>query len=369
MILRRKRILIISPQDWNHIKVSKHHYALELAAKGNEVYFLNPPDKGFKYLRFKKEKINTNLYSIYNSIFFPYAIKFHFDWLFKILWAIHTKRVLRYIGDIDIVWSFSPAYTNLNDFGANLNIYHPVDSVLERDFVTPSFSADYIFGVTEGILSKFSHPKKYLINHGLSSTFFLKEYNHYTFSSDKEKNVCYCGNLNMPTIDRNLLKELVENNPEIKFHFIGPYVESDPIFSELFKFLKKSQNVILYGKVTPEEVAMHYCKMDAFIICYERFSKTAHTSNHSSNSHKILEYLSTGKVVISTNMSSYNDNEGLIEMLDTDSNNGFLTMFKGVMNELEKFNSPSKRYLRMQYARENSYIKRIEEIERILLNN
>ena len=38
-----KRILIISPEPWDHIPVSKHHYARKLAKLGNRVYFLNPP--------------------------------------------------------------------------------------------------------------------------------------------------------------------------------------------------------------------------------------------------------------------------------------------------------------------------------------
>lgn len=39
-----KTILIISPEPWGKMMISKHHYALELAKLGNEVYFLNPPN-------------------------------------------------------------------------------------------------------------------------------------------------------------------------------------------------------------------------------------------------------------------------------------------------------------------------------------
>src|SRR5690606_6788212 len=41
--LNNKNILLISPEPWSHIFVSKHHYAIELAKRGNYVYFLNPP--------------------------------------------------------------------------------------------------------------------------------------------------------------------------------------------------------------------------------------------------------------------------------------------------------------------------------------
>ncbi len=44
-MLNDKTILIISPQEWGKMLLSKHHYALELAKAGNIFYFLNPPDK------------------------------------------------------------------------------------------------------------------------------------------------------------------------------------------------------------------------------------------------------------------------------------------------------------------------------------
>ena len=39
-----KDILIISPESWDEHSVSKHHYAMTLAARGSSVFFLNPPD-------------------------------------------------------------------------------------------------------------------------------------------------------------------------------------------------------------------------------------------------------------------------------------------------------------------------------------
>ena len=41
-----KNILLISPEAWSHLFVSKHHYAIELS-KRNNVFFLNPPTETF----------------------------------------------------------------------------------------------------------------------------------------------------------------------------------------------------------------------------------------------------------------------------------------------------------------------------------
>jgi len=40
-----KTIFILSPQPWGKMHISKHHYAIELAKKGNLIYYFNPPAK------------------------------------------------------------------------------------------------------------------------------------------------------------------------------------------------------------------------------------------------------------------------------------------------------------------------------------
>jgi hypothetical protein len=44
-VLKNKTILVISPNNWGTMHISKHHYAIELARLGNSVYFLNPPNQ------------------------------------------------------------------------------------------------------------------------------------------------------------------------------------------------------------------------------------------------------------------------------------------------------------------------------------
>ena len=50
--LKNKIILIISPNFWGDIHLTKHSYALEISKLGANVYFLNPPSRNFKgYLK------------------------------------------------------------------------------------------------------------------------------------------------------------------------------------------------------------------------------------------------------------------------------------------------------------------------------
>jgi hypothetical protein len=99
--LNDKNILIISPDSWGFLPVSKHHYAIELA-KTNHVYFLNPPsekkgiflDKGVNVINDYKRIQGIN--------------KIPFTFIKRFLMKVEIKSILKKTSKnkIDIVWSF-----------------------------------------------------------------------------------------------------------------------------------------------------------------------------------------------------------------------------------------------------------------------
>ena len=98
--LTNKTILIISPQGWGDMFISKHHYAIELAKKGNTVYFLNPPGEGGAVKPGSVEIVAAaeRLYHIRHQIRFPYDLKFHVLPVFHVLMRPHIRRILKTIG-------------------------------------------------------------------------------------------------------------------------------------------------------------------------------------------------------------------------------------------------------------------------------
>jgi len=100
--LTDKNILIVSPEPWDHIFVSKHHYATHLAKRGNQVYFLNPPTGVFKLQQTDYQCVETIDYKGFlpGLKYFP---SFIIRWL--------TRRVFDQLEQLsgvefDIIWSF-----------------------------------------------------------------------------------------------------------------------------------------------------------------------------------------------------------------------------------------------------------------------
>src|SRR5580693_6706119 len=159
--LRDKTILLISPQSWGAMYVSKHHYAIELAKRGNRVYFLNPPEPEKDKERESVEIVSSgieNLWLIKHNLWFPYNLKFHAIFLFHLLMKPHIKRVLKAISrPIDFVWSFDLGnFYPFRFFGPGIfKIFHPVDEPLNRTAIDAAIGCDIIFSVTHEILEKY----------------------------------------------------------------------------------------------------------------------------------------------------------------------------------------------------------------------
>jgi len=380
--LRNKTILIISPQDWGKMFISKHHYAIALAKRGNEVYFLNPPDN-FKWQvagkskRIRIEKLNDcpGLNLIWHQLYFPYRIKFHAKPVYDFLMKKQVKDILSVIEKpVDIVWSFDlghlyPFYL----FGENaLKIFHPVDEPAGDLAIRSAEGADIIFSVTKEILGRYRHLNipSYFVNHGLSEEFLFSGTNNYIPSAEFLQ-IGMSGNLLRTDLDRETLLQIVRENPDLVFNFFGSYTPAqsnigggDDHHTQSFIIsLRSLPNVVLHGTLTPGELARELQKMDALLICYDIKSDQSKGTNY----HKIMEYLSTGKAIVANNITTYEKLPDLIRMTESRENNNELpALFKETICCIEKYNDPSLQQKRIGYAKENTYSMQLEKIDKLL---
>jgi hypothetical protein len=376
--LHNKSILLISPQSWGKMFLSKQHYAVELAKRGNKIFFLNPPNENKadqkETIEIISSDISPNLFLINHKIWFSDKIKFHAMPLFHALMKFHVNKIKKKIpGTVDIIWSFDLGnYYPFHFFGKQpYKIFHPVDEPLNEAGIHSANGCDIIFSITTEILEKyqnFSAPK-YFINHGVSQE-FLRPVDISKISSNPI-HVGFSGNLLRNDIDRIILQKIIEENENIIFEFFGSYKKSQTNIggsenaeSEKFiSFLQSKKNVTLHGTLGQQILADKLHQMDVFLICYDIKKDQSKGTNY----HKIMEYLSTGKIIISNNVTTYKNESDLVTMTDERENNLQLpALFKKVINDLNHYNNASLQQKRIAFARENTYQKQIERIEQKL---
>lgn len=121
--------------------------------------------------------------------------------------------------------------------------------------------------------------------------------------------------------------QIVRENPSIVFECWGCYTAlhtniggSENAMSRSFISSLRQLGVLLHGPVLSADLKKGLHRMDAFLICYDVQKDPSKGTNY----HKIMEYLSTGKVIIASNITTYNNLPELVQMVDERENNGEL---------------------------------------------
>lgn len=362
----KKLIVIFSPQDWGHIQISKHHYALELA-KDNTVLFITAPEKNLGLAYNFINVAGTSIQLLRYEIPIPYLLKFKWPYLYKQASERRLKNLLsETFQDIELCIDFG-CYNflgNLNFVKAKNKIFFPVDD--HQNLKICLRGADKFYTVSTNVFEKFK-AKGYsgiFVNHGLGASFAarairnLEMANKHT-NAQKKIRIAYSGNLFIPFLDIPVISKVIRENPEVEFHFFGSseYNSANCLHVQWFDFLQNSQNLKLRGFLNNDDLAEELNEMDGCILCY----RPDYVNYHGENSHKVLEYLSTGKVLVSTYLSLYAESDLLI-MSPKDRNDLFPDLFKTVINNLDRCNSEEMREKRMKFALDNTYKKQIERI-------
>lgn len=359
-MFKDKIVLILSPQPWDSRPVSKHNYA-KVVAKSAKVYFLNPISYRFLLGNFTVRNVQKNINVVNITLPIPKFFKFHlypiyFFWLKWYMNKIkkHAKR------RINIYWEFDKEINvrAYNIFKGAFKIFHPVDDFDPKEDINYA-RFDVCFTVSEAILKKIPHPNKYVINHGLTEVFesFASRLVNQQHNEVKTvKTASYVGNLSIPTLDVEMIKQIIMNHKELMFNFIGNYDEE----TEFVHFLKAQHNVHLLGLKLDEELIEALYSSDILFLCYKYM-----VGNNMDNSHKVLEYLSTGKVVVSSKLSCY-EKLDLFPMCFSLDNNEYPMLFKDVVSNYSKYNTQELIQNRIRFALDNTYDKQLKKIESII---
>jgi hypothetical protein len=371
MSFRNKNILIISPTPWDVSFPARQHYARELAKSGAFVFYLNPPSKADS-----KIELSENLWVI------DYKINGGLLGLFKLPEIKVAEKINNLIANkIDIIWSFDCSrFKNLNLFGASsFKIYTKdewfADNTNETEIAN---SANVTLCLSKPLMKQLSNVKsrKILFDHALG--------NVYVEAGNRKKDIMantqfasgrircgYLGNLQNKYIDTAVFETIIRENPMVEFHIIGPFVKESNLAGSgnktwedpFVEFLMSAANVRMYGSLMTIRSAEILQTMDMFLVCYdsEKYAEIV------ANPQKVVEYLSVGNVIVSSNLLDHNPNDNLILM--SENNKDLPKIFKNAVANLDELNSDENRKNRIDFGLSHTYEKQLQKLEKIILEN
>lgn len=367
-----KKVLIFSPQPWSYLYISKHHYARLLAAE-NTVYFVTAPILGSKSdATWNRPEPGKNLEVLHFSLGIPERVKFYFPFLYKKFFKNKIRKILKQKGvvpDICIDFGCFSEFDDLDFIDAPRKIFFPVD---DKAFLNgDNRGCGLVVSVSQNIVDKYwaAGKQAYFINHGLSEEFASlgnSSLQNLSYSPGRPLRIGFAGNIFSTFMDFDVMERIITEHPGIVFDLFGSMKHDDrnPQHVKWNKFIHESPNIKLWGQVTPADLALEYSKLDGFLLCY----KPDYINYHAENSHKILEYLSAGKVLVSTYVSIYK-NLGLICMSEKDRNDDLPAMFTAAINELGIWNAEDQLRARILYALDNTYVRQLERINNLLMES
>lgn len=357
MKLSHKNILLISPEPWNHIFVSKHHYTTHLAKRGNNVFFLNPPTD-------RKEVIATTYENVWqvNYKVFPKGMRYYPNMLQQYFIKRKFKELQGLCGvQFDTVWSFDTSV--FYDFSALpskvLKICHIVD--LNQDFQTAKAAktADICFGVISGIVERLKkfNSNTHLISHGVQE-FLINEKDVKLPGLNKVK-ALYIGNLGMRHIDWEILLKIASNHSNVDYVFIGANHEIGENIHK--KRLRELAHVFFMEKISASTIPQYLNAADILLLTYK-----PDYSDDCATPHKMMEYLASGKMIVATQTLEYRQlvEDGLFLM--TNKNKEFPQLFQKAVANLTHWNNEEMQSARRAFALDNTYDKQIDRIESII---
>lgn len=368
--MEKKKVLIISPQHWNFLFISKQHYALELSGQ-YEVYYLSFPEKkmgtGFSIT---KDPYSGRVHLLNYKVPLPHRLMFKATPLYKWMNKRTIRKVLQKITgnqpfDLVIDFGLFFLYDDLTWVNARKKVFFPVDDAL--GLPVNYKGANLVLSVSQNIVDKFRQHNvpAHFIHHGLSVEYAslaekrLQEPDLGIKTTWNEPvKVGYIGNLDNDFVDRAVMLQVMQETPSCRFHIYGWAPDQKKHATSAFwQQLLALNNVQFHGKQSPSELAQKIQDMDVLLLCY----KPDYKRYHAENSHKIMEYLSTGKPVVSTCISIF-EHTGLLYMTPKDKNEELLSLLQQVTKQPSLYSNAAEAEKRIRFALEHTYARHAEQL-------
>lgn len=396
MELKNRHIIIFSQMQFDGRLESTNYTMAKHLAKDNYVYYVDRPFTWKDYIKFRDSKeykirkphffSSTNSYiqtdipnlkiiisppvpsinMLPEGVFYRAAVKFN-----EGIVAKRLKKVIKHLNIKDYIYinSYNYTYPTFHQLiKPVLTVYHCVDPLVEEYQIRHGLiSEDIVVKSVDLVIctSKQLRDSKKKLN---SNSFFIPNAANITHSQKaldsqlpvagiladiKKPVIGYFGNIER-RIDYNLLSELLQQNPDKNFVFVGP-IDIDYLDHPVFK----TPNISLKGAVPYEEMPAVLKGFDVAIIPFKK--------DDVSNAIfplKLFEYLGSGRPVVSTDF-----NIDLREFTgDTVNYCSSVAEFSEALNTALN-DTADLQQKRLAVAAENTWEHRILEIENLLALN
>ena len=367
-------IYLISPQSWDALKVSKHHYAHELAALGHNVFFIEPPGSSSTTTITATEV--PGVCRVSYMTWFPYILKFRARSIFDLAMRHQAKILLRTIGKPpDIIWDFDNAYqfADLRSFKAKYAIFHLVDQPMKGR--KGMKGADLALTTGQHYLDAMAidTERARMIPHGLGTVhatharMLIAQVNDSPLRrANQRPRAAFVGNLERREFDADTVLAQARTNPDVDIELIGPYNAARAVdTNDVIGRLAQMDNVTMTGRLEAKDILARSQDIDIWLISYDR----GKSPDGSVNPHKILEYFATGRAVLSSRLDTHADMADLVYMPPNSDNTALPKMLGILAKRLERINAPSLQRRRADYALQFSYAANLGLINSLMAEN
>ena len=358
MKLNKERILIVSPERWHGLQLSKHHVAQALAARGCQVIWLDPPEKGIRGVRIEPAgdvQIVRYRHWLRGLKRLPSGIgrKYYEDLVASI------ERLVG--GPIEVVWSFD--VSRFGDFPAPhaFHLLHLVDLDILHEGDRTIRDADLVLTTTHAIedhvLRVAPEQRVVRIGHALDKRWLGSPPGAWSPNAPLE--IAYAGQLRTDYIDWETLLRIVRAGSDLRFSFYGPF---DPSYEQAsFQEILMAPNTEFHGLVDKSRLIPALRRADVLLLCY----RAARLPDQLANPHKMLEYLSTGVPIVASHTKDYVSHQHLLHMAGPEED--LATVFAHAVGTLDSSQRFERRHERFAFAQEHA-IDRVLDRVRDLLN-
>ena len=364
------KFLINTLTHWEEPPRARHQVTHALS-ENHKVVFISANKKGLPHLR--SEKINKNLTLVVPH--FPIGHKFRYrlsffnaiyqTWLFSKLYKTYrdytvlnfdftAKRIFKYFNKVIYYCndSFSAISKHINPYF--IARYHKSC----EEYIASH--ARFCIGVSPKLADNLSNfnPDSFVIPLGSPDLGNYKINYKNTPNSGVKISIVLMGIIRRYNISVNVINLLLANN-DITIALIGPVEE------RFIDMIEHKERLIIKGPMLGEELYKELSEYDVSIAPYvSRLTEDDNSGVGTGN--KLYQYLALGKPVVISRMAGLND---------IDLPNGFIYVankeeeFPELVIKAHRENSPELIKQRIDYAKNNTWKKRMERLIGLIKEN